>query len=73
MTEFLITTVDKRLAFAEKAALAFENDPRLATYGDMAAGNYLAIKWGLMDRSVMVVQLSDDMPVLYTDLIKPRE
>ncbi len=68
------TSLDEQramLAFVEKAAKSFSKEPRQCTYGTMEPGSWLAIRWGLMDRGVMVVKLSDDFePRNFVDAVQ---
>lgn len=63
----------ERQAFAELAAAKFAADPKLWTFtdGDVEAGEWFAVRWGLHDRAVMVFKLGDAPPVIYADLV-PR-
>jgi hypothetical protein len=59
-------------AFAEKAAKAFAENPKLRTFteGDIEPGVPLAIRWGMDDRSVVVVRLDENHePVIYGQLV----
>lgn len=59
-------------AFAERAAKAFLDEPKMYSFtdGDIKPGVYLAIRWGLHDRAVLVLKLAEDhTPLIYGDLI----
>jgi hypothetical protein len=60
-----------RLKFAEDAAAAFKKDPNMATYGDVTAGSFLALRWGMGNDCVLVVKLDEnDEPVNFQQLVR---
>ncbi|MCJ7409533.1 hypothetical protein LPQ06_28485, partial [Klebsiella pneumoniae] len=61
----------ERMAFAERAAMHFADHPEHWTYadGNPEAGELLALRWGLLDRAVLVLRVSDEEPVIYADLV----
>ena len=71
MRTFKIEDEIEQLDFANKAAMAFEKNDKLATYGgQILPGALLALRWGLMDRSVLVVRLDQShVPTVYPDII----
>ena len=63
-------------AFAEKAAKAFAADPTMTSYteGDIVPGTLLALRWGLHNRAVAVLALSETHePMVYSDLVPVDE
>lgn len=60
----------ERQEFAIKAAVAFSKDPNVATFSitELCPGALLAIRWGLLDRSVLIVKIEGE-PVCYRDII----
>lgn len=61
---------EARVAFVKEAARMFKADERLATFGDLTPGSLLAIRWGMHDRSIMVVKLdAEDTPSVFRDAI----
>ena len=74
MRHVYINSELERHAFAKKAALAFEGDSRMSSYGEVTLGGYLALRWGLGNDCVLVLKLDDYFePELYTHLIKTVE
>lgn len=73
------TTLDAKIAeaeFAGEAARAFMKDPKLSTYARThTGGQFLALRWGIMDRTVRVLKLDPDwIPVNYIDAIaRPKD
>lgn len=63
----------ERQAFAERAAAKFASDPAMTTYtdGDIEPDEWIALRWGLHDRAVLVFKVGDAAPVVYADLV-PR-
>lgn len=60
-----------RLAFAEKAAYWFADNPHGATFGDVEPGQFLALRWGIGNDCVLVVRIDEnDQPVNYQQLIE---
>lgn len=60
-----------RLQFAEAAALDFKKFPDHATYGTVAPGEYLALRWGMGGDCVLVVTLdANEEPVNFQGLVK---
>lgn len=66
-----IETENEQVEFAQEAARVFSVDANLATYGgEIKSGAFLAIRWGLMDRSVLLVRVDKDHePTVYKDII----
>lgn len=65
-----LNETEREIAFARLAAREFKLNPRLATFGDPEKGSYIAIRWGLMDRGVLVLKLdADHEPVNFRDMI----
>ena len=63
---------NEKLAFAKAAAKHFARSPnhRSFSLSDIVPGCYIALRWGLMDRSVLVLKLDDAMdPVIYPEII----
>ena len=71
MRTFKIEAECEQYDFASKAAMAFGKNDKLATYGgQILPGALLALRWGLMDRSVLVVRLDQShVPTVYPDII----
>lgn len=70
----MITTTQaeekQRAEFLEEAISTFKKHPALATYGTCEAGTLFALKWGLLDRSVLVFRLDRvSEPIVYRDAI----
>jgi hypothetical protein len=66
----------ERSEFLRDAVKAFKDssEPSLSTYGNLQAGSLLAIRYGMMDRSILVVRLDAEyVPVLYTDILEGEE
>ena len=65
--------LEEVIAFARAAALRFAQDNlRISTYttGDIEAGCWFALRWGLHDRAVMVFKLDEYVePLIFGDLI----
>lgn len=61
---------ERRAAFAERAAKAFADDPKMFTYSDgsIAEDQLFAVRWGLHDRAVLVFEIKDE-PEIYKDLV----
>lgn len=74
-----LTSLDetKRVAeFVEKAAKRFADDPKMHTFteGDIEPGVLFAMRWGFLDRSVLVFKLSDDFtPSVFVDAVIAKE
>lgn len=70
------TTLERereRQDFALRAAEAFAKSEHTFTYsdGDLVAGALLALRWGLLDRGVVVIRISgDEEPVRYDGLVR---
>ncbi len=70
------TTIERereRQDFALRAAAAFAKSKDVVTYsdGDLVAGAYLALRWGILDRGVLVLRISkDEEPTRYDDLVR---
>lgn len=62
----------EELEFARKAAAHFAAHPEAISFSISGPkpGALLALRWGLMDRSVAVIRISDDEPTLFTDIIE---
>lgn len=58
------------LEFAYKAAKDFAANKNHATFGDIAPGNFLALRWGMGGDCVLVVKLDWCEPTNYTGLVK---
>jgi hypothetical protein len=57
-------------AFAIKAAAWFADDPEGATFGAVAPGEFLALRWGMGGDCVLVTRLCADFePVNYQQAI----
>ena len=52
--------IKARAEFIEKAAARFQEDPAIATYGEIEPGSYFAIRWGMDSDCVMVFKLDPD-------------
>lgn len=64
------------IAFAERAALFFEEDPKHWTFtdDDVAGGELFAVRWGMHDRAVLVFRLDDGFePRIFGDLVRRAE
>ena len=60
-----------RMDFAKKAAAHFEAHPDHASFGDIAPGNLLALRWGLGNDCVLVLRLDEnEEPVNFQSIIK---
>lgn len=58
------------LNFARASARHFAEHPACSTRGDCTPGSLLAIRWGMMDRGVLVVKLDDNhQPQNYVDAV----
>jgi hypothetical protein len=68
-----VTTIEEereRQEFALAAAASFTEHPTHASYGKLEPGSWLALRWGLHDRAVMVLRLAADFePLVYADLV----
>lgn len=61
----------EHIAFVERAVKSFEEHPEYATFGDLEPGSLLAIRWGLGNDCVLVVQLDEYCEaVVYQQAIK---
>ncbi len=77
-----VTSIEDRteeVEFVKKAAARFAEDPRmksfgeLNSFGELTPGSLLALRWGLHDRSVLVLHISESQdPVVYGDAV-PRK
>jgi len=69
-----LTEEQERQAFAQKAAEAFAKDKNAATFGDVENGKLFAVRWGMLESSVLVFRIDNDYPVInYQNLIpKPK-
>lgn len=74
MTTRVLTTISEekdRVAFAEQAASRFAEDSSLTTFGNPEPGNFLAIRWGIDDSSVLVVKVDAEFqPRVYQKAVK---
>lgn len=61
-----------RIELVERAATIFLNDPSKATVGTLEPGSFLALRWGLLDRGILVVRLADEPSVLFNDAVVQR-
>lgn len=60
-----------QLAFAQDAARMFSKHPEFTTFGNIAPGEFLALRWGIGGDCVLVVKLDEfHEPTNYTGLIK---
>jgi len=56
--------------FVKKAKEAFLKEPNASTFGSMEKGTLFAIRWGIMDRGIVVVRLDNDFePINFQDAI----
>jgi hypothetical protein len=56
--------------FVKKAKEAFLQDKEVSTFGNLEKGSLLAMRWGLMDRGIVVVRLDSDFePINFRDAI----
>lgn len=64
-----------RIAFAEQAARSFKANPQYWTFsrGAIEPGAWLALRWGLCDDCVLVIQVGDAEPVNYAQLVRTVE
>lgn len=75
----MYATTDEELAeirrFASLAAKRFAESPDAASFSlkTPSAGCLVALRWGLMDRSVLVFRVDDKEPILFRDLIQQEE
>lgn len=61
----------ERMEFAKKAAKHFAEDLKYCSYGDLAPGSYLALRWGLGNDGVLVLKLDENYEsVNYQGLVK---
>lgn len=75
-----LTDEKKRQIFAQKAAEAFSKDKNLYTFSekditskDVPSGGFFAVRWGIMDRSVLVFKIDEEYPVInYRDLVQAQ-
>lgn len=67
-----MSKTEEEIKFAKDAAMCFANKPEIFSYsgvGGIMKGELLALRWGLFDRSVLVLRISDDdEPTVYRDL-----
>jgi len=49
------------LAFVKEAADKFAVEG-VSTYGDVEGGKYLALRWGILDRGIVVIKIDKDFP-----------
>lgn len=71
-----VTSIEDRteeVEFVKKAAARFAEDPRMHSFGELTPGSLLALRWGLHDRAVLVLRISEahDL-VVYGDAV-PRK
>lgn len=65
--------VVRELDFAKKAAKHFAENPKHSSYtdGDITSGCLLALRWGLGDDCVLVLQLDEShVPTNYQNLVR---
>ena len=67
------TETREHLAFAERAAKHFAENPTHSSFGDVEPESLLALRWGLGDDCVLVVRLADEVPVIYAQLIREAQ
>jgi HD-like signal output (HDOD) protein len=66
-----ISRETEKIEFAAKAARHFEANKNHWSYGDIQAGEYLALRWGLGDDCVLVIkQDENETAVCYGQAIK---
>ena len=59
------------MEFATKAARHFEANPTHQSFGDIAPGNWLALRWGLGDDCVLVIkQHESEQAANYQQIIR---
>lgn len=57
-------------AFVKRAADKFAIED-VSTYGNIEGGKYLAIRWGMFDRGVVVIKIDKDFsPRNFVDAVK---
>jgi hypothetical protein len=49
-----------RMDFAKKAAAHFAKNPKHYSFGEIAPGEYLALRWGMGEDCVLVIRQHDD-------------
>lgn len=61
----------ERQEFAEKAARHFKANPQHWSFssGDITAGEWIALRWGLGDDCVLVFKVGDEEPIIYGGLV----
>ena len=67
------STVREQAAFAERAGAAFAKNPAMWSFSDaeVSAGCLLALRWGLGDDCVLVLQLDEfHVPTVYSQAVK---
>lgn len=73
MRQIHIPTELDRQEFAKRAAADFIKNPKHRTFTDkdIESGCYFAVRWGMGDDCILVLQLSEsEEPVIYTQIIK---
>lgn len=69
-----ITAESARMEFAEKAAEHFAEHPNHWSFGEIAPGELLALRWGMGNDCVLVIrQHEDEEPVNFQQIIKVIE
>ncbi|CAB4164439.1 hypothetical protein UFOVP826_37 [uncultured Caudovirales phage] len=67
------TALEVQLAFVKEAAEAFAKNPKLSTFGRVENGGYLAIRWGIMERGIVVVKIDQYEPIInFVDAVKEQ-
>ena len=64
----------EKLEFAKLAAERFKkySDMYSFTLGNIVPGCFIALRWGLMDRAVLVLKLDEvTEPTVYPDMVLP--
>lgn len=65
--------IEEELEFARKAAAHFAKNPQHTTYtdGEIVAGCFLGIRWGLGEDCVMVTKLDEShVPTNYMEIVR---
>lgn len=71
----IVTSIEDAQAlvdFGKRAAEHFIEHPEHSSFGDLEPETYLALRWGLHDRAILVLKLDPDFhPFVYGDCIRP--
>ncbi len=60
--------------FVKKAVKHFEENPEHRSFGELEEGTFLALKWGLLDDSVLLLKLDNFFsPTVYGQAIKNKD